>query len=305
MTMFTEVLTSLPWGVHVGLGLILAAGVVIWAFGKHLLKPTLVLAAMAMGASVGFVAAAFMPEHISVLWPVGGGVIVFALVALAAYRFVMAAMLAVSLGLACPLGYFTYAEITGLYRDQPGQTLSDEELRGGSEDQKSVQDHVKDAADKASDAIGDIIKDNEDILSGDGNGEGGGSGGDDNAEATPGWRNRFNRMMRDIARELANNWRDAPGIQQTATVLASFAGIALGIVFGIMAPKLSGAVVTALVGSLVILGSGSLLGLRYAMPVEALGLATMTGKLAWWFGLSLLGLLIQFKWVGRKADKKN
>lgn len=313
MSTYTEVLTSLPWGVHVGLGLILAAGVTIWAFGKHLLKPTLILAAMATGASVGFVAAAFMPETVSSLWSAGAGVVVFGLVALAVYRFLMAAMLAICLGLACPLGYFTYAELTGMYRDQPGAEISDEELTWGSsssDGDATVSGVIRQAAEKTAQKADDFIRKQQDILSGkdsDGGGDGAATdnSSDNDGAGRPSWRSRFNVMMRQIAREIGNNWKDAPGVQKVASVLAAFAGIVVGILLGIIAPKLSGAVVTSLVGSLVILGSGSLLALRYDLPVASLGLGSMTGKLAWWFGFSILGLLIQFKCIRHKADKGN
>jgi len=303
--MITDLLEMLPAGIHIGVGLVFIAGLVVWAFGRRLLRPMLVLASLATGASVGLVVAAMIPESVSVWWPIGLCAGFFALIGLAAYRFMMAAMLAISLGLACPLGYFTYTEITGLYDGSEAEQLSLDDLitipgiGQDSEVQQTIEEGIEQARDIGDRAAEELLKDHDQEGT-----EAGDSEGKSHDEEIPAWRRHLTQTARSWGQEGAILWQDAPGAQKVGAILASVAGIVCGILIGILLPKISGAVVTALVGSLIVLTTGTWLATRFGASPGVVGFGSSTGALTWWILFSLIGLVIQFKSSRSKADKE-
>lgn len=284
--MIPDLLDSMPWSIHGIVAAALVAGVIVWVFGRRLFRPMLVLSAAIFGAGVGFVAAAALPHEWSVLWPVGIGAAVGALGSIVAYRFVMALLLALSLGLAAPLAFFTYAELTNMYEGEPAAPISDEELKLPELRQ------AQEALDRAADRLLERRKKVE-----------GAEGGAEEETEQPAWRQRLEDTVDFILETAAQNWKDAPGSQKWTTVLCAAGGVIGGVVMGVLFPSGAASIVTALAGSLIMLTCGYWLALRSGLELEPILPSTAAGTLAWWLGAAVIGLFIQLRIGVKKADK--
>jgi len=285
--MIPDLLDSMPWSIHAAVGLALVAGLVVWIFGRRLFRPMLVLSGGVLGAAAGLVAGAAIPHEWSILWPVGIGAVVAMLVAIVAYRFVMALLLALSLGLAAPLGFFAYAELTGMYAGHPASAISDDEL---------IPDQLRDPLKQIGRQLDEQTKrllerpakpDDETAE----------------AEAQPAWRQRLDDTVKFIVETASQKWSDAPGAQKVLTVLFAAGGIIGGIIIGVLLPTLSASVVTSLAGAMIILTSGYWLLMRSGLSVEAVLPHSAATSLAWWLGTAVIGLFIQLRLGVKKADK--
>ncbi len=285
--MIPDLLDSLPWSVHGAVALALLAGFVVWIFGRRLFRPMLVLAALVLGAAVGFVAGAALPHEWSILWPVGIGAAVAGLISIVAYRFVMALLLALSLGLAAPLGFFTYAELTGMYEGQQGSPISDGELL-----LKELRE-PRDTLDRAAEQLLERRKKAREAA----------ENGEVEKIEQPAWRERLEDTVGFVLETAAQNWSDAPGSQKWMTFLFAAGGVIGGVVFGVLAPTLAASVVTSLAGSLIILTSGYWLATRSGLSLESIAPKSAAMTLALWLGVAVIGLFIQLSLGVKKADK--
>lgn len=283
--MIPDLLDSMPWSIHGAVGLALVAGLVVWIFGRRLLRPMLVLCGGVFGAAVGLVAGAMVPHEWSILWPVGIGAVVAMLVAIMAYRFVMALLLALSLGLAAPLGFFTYAELTGMYEGQAASEIPDNELIP-----EQLRDPLKQIGKQLDEQTKSLLERTAKPK-------------DETAQEQPAWRQRLDDTVKFIAETASQNWSDAPGAEKLVTVLLAAGGIIGGILIGVLLPTLSASVVTSLAGALIILTSGYWLLIRSGMSVDGFLPHSAAASLAWWFGTAVIGLFIQLRLGVKKADK--
>ncbi|GEM_PF-3929190 len=285
--MIPDLLDSLPWSVHGAVAISLIAGLIVWVFGRRLFRPMLVLAALILGAAVGFVAGAAIPHEWSILWPVGVGAVVAGLIAIVAYRFVMALLLALSLGLAAPLGFFTYAELTGMYEGQPASAISDEDLL--LPELQKQREHLE-RIDRAAETLLERAKNRESAEA-------------ESDDQQPAWRQRLEDTVNFVLKTAAQNWSDAPGSQKAMTILFAACGVVGGIVFGVLMPTLSASIVTSLAGSLIILTSGYWLATRSGLSLDSIAPQSAAMTLALWLSVAVIGLFIQLSLGVKKADK--
>jgi len=285
--MIPDLLESMPVSAHGAVALVLLAGAVVWIFGRRLFRPMLVLAAAVFGAGVGFVAGAAIPHEWSILWPVGLGAVIAMLGAIVAYRFVMAMLLALSLGLAAPLGFFAYAELTGMYEGEPASEISDEQL---------VPEQLRDIP---RDIVEDLNDRSKRLLERDDERE----QGEDEQEPQPQWREQLDATVAFILKTAAQNWQDAAGKQKLVTILVAAGGVIGGILLGVLWPTAAASIVTSLAGSLIMLSSGYWLLMRSGLSVDGLLPGSSAGVLAWWLAAAIIGLVIQSSLGGKKADK--
>lgn len=292
---FGNLLMDMPLSVHGVAASALVAGLVIWAFGGRLVRPTVGLAGLVAGAALGLAAGSYLPPDLSIWWPVAAGAIAVGLVALAAYRFVMALMLALALGLAAPLAFFTFAELTGKYANEAGTPLTDEELvlpGLGNEANDKVNDWIGEGVARIDEEADRVL-----IPATTPAGE------EMNAEDSSQWRRRLVEAREHALTTAAQNWKDAPKRQKWTTVLFALGGIGSGVIAGILLPTLGAAVVTALAGSLIVLVSGSWLAVWTGAPIDRLWPDTATAPLIAWMALAVIGLGLQFSLRRKKADK--
>lgn len=293
--MFEDVLQSMPISLHALAAIALISGGVILIFGRRLLRPGLVLAGLVTGAAIGLVAGSLLPYDWSIWWPIGIGSLVFAGVAIAAYRFVMAALLAVALGVAAPLGFFTYAELTGLYEGQAGSPISDEELL--LPELREPLNRLDQIAKEYAQRLDEISKTGALPI--------GESSTDEGRESVdePEWRERWDAIVEAIGATASDQWNDAPGEQKWITILCGAGGVVSGFVLGALVPGFAGSIATSLAGSLIIVVSGYWLGIRTGLPIENLVPDSAAKWLAVWLALAIIGLAIQFSLGTKKADK--
>ncbi len=282
--MLPDLLDSMPVPAHGAVAIALLAGVVIWIFGKRLFRPMLVLAAAVFGAGVGLVAGAAIPHEWSILWPVGIGASLGALASIVAYRLVMGLLLAVSLGLAAPLGFFAWAELTGLYADSPASDISDDDLLPHQLRNigKEVDQELKRLLERSTQHTDDA----------------------EPAHVAPEWRQRLDDTVEFIAQTAADKWKDAPGRLKWMTLLLAAGGMVVGVLVGVLAPTAAASVVTSLSGSLIMLAGAYWLLMRSGLAVDGLLPGSAAAALAWWLGTAIIGLLIQSSLGRRKADKE-
>ena len=328
--MFHDLLHQIPFEIHIVAAVVLAAGVVIWAFGHRLLRPGLVLAGMVVGAAFGFVATGFIneaaPAWIVVLIAAG----VFGVISIAAYRFVMSALLAGCLAVALPLGFYAYTEISGRYEGQPGEPISAEELRlplgeSGAEDgtlngDESFEEKTRDLAlEKAKEELrkqweqlaqdlkrmmpngggGDDDDTTIDIASLDENAGDETTLSEDSTNDSE-WRTHWRSTIDLIASTVKIRWQDAPAGQKWGMVLCAVAGAIGGFLAGMLVPGVSAAIVTATTGAAFILTGVLWLGTRIGIPQDWLQPSSATFVLIVWILVAALGILVQFKLKGRK-----
>jgi len=335
--MIDQLLEQIPAHVHLLVAIAFASGTVIWAFGHRLLRPMIVLAGMVAGGAIGFVASGYIPETIPYWVPVLGGAMALGVIAFGAYRFMMSWMLAVCLGLACPLAFYTYTEITGHYAGQSGEPISEEELLldlGPSEGEGAgeafegegdafdftADDLRKETERKAREVIDDLFKrhtgrgDDPDGDEGEGeDGASGESGGGSEAEGdgdpsnnTAGemfetWRQGLRDTIASILETAEARWKDAPAGQKWGLIVAAIAGVLGGFFAGILLPSASAAIVTAFSGGLMMLVSGFWLMTRLALPFETIQPESATASLVWWLAVSIVGLAIQLVFRERRG----
>ncbi len=285
--MIPDLLDSMPWSVHGAVGLALVAGLVVWIFGRRLFRPMLVLTGGVFGAALGLVAGAAIPHEWSILWPVGIGAVVAMLGAIMAFRFVMGLLLALSLGLAAPLGFFSYAELTGMYEGHPASAIPDDELIPSQ-----LRDPLKQIGRQLDEQTKRLLErtaepEDETVA----------------AEEQPAWRQRLDDTVKFLLETASQKWSDAPGAEKLLTVLFAAGGVVGGIVIGVLLPTLSASVVTSLAGSLIILTSGYWLLMRSGLSVEAAMPHSAAASLAWWLGTAVIGLFIQLRLGVKKTDK--
>jgi hypothetical protein len=109
---FFDVLTSalrlasdLPWGMHAAVGLLMAAGLVLWLAGERVLRPAVVVFAGVLGALLGAVLVSTTPlSSVAGVWHgLGIGLFIGLLAGVLMYRSALALGTGVVLGLLLPL----------------------------------------------------------------------------------------------------------------------------------------------------------------------------------------------------------
>ncbi len=300
-TQIADLLQRIPVGVHLVVIVSLLVGIIIWAFGYRLLRPTLVMTGMVFGAMIGFLSLGFLSQSVPSWVPIAIGAGVAGGVAILGYRFVLSFMLAVCLGFACPLGYYTYTEITGQYAGQAGEPITADDLilplsDEAAETYENVRDQVRDLEKTARDVIGA----NSDTT--DSKPESDASEIED--ESSFPWRTKLRESLEMLASSSKDHWLDAPASQKWGIIGSTAIGIAAGFLVAVFMPSTSAAIVTSLTGGLIIFVSGIWLGTRLSLPIGWIKPESATGTLAMWFIIAFIGLIVQLSFRRKKTDKE-
>jgi len=272
---FGDVLIQMPWwwldGLLIWLGLM---GVILFLFGRRLVRPMFAVVGLVFGGLVGLaVVSGWLTDWEStpfiMIGAVIGGVVCFAL-----YRLGMGVVLALVVGLAAPLGMM-YAQ------GQPGPPI----------EQPAVETYHA-VAEQITPTAGNVEEGAQTDE----------SGGQNALALTPESLTQpiaegFGKVQTTLA-----EWWDGLAVR-TRVLLISLAGGAgtLGLVLGILFPALSAALATALIGSLLMIGGAARLSETYLtmnlMP------ATFRGTLALILIATLIGALFQWTILRPRTDK--
>ncbi len=266
-------LRDLPPAAHaLALGGLLT-GLALWLFGGKLLKPAFALIGLIVGGMLGFLLVpTFTPATIaSVPTPylgLGLGAVMGLVQGLVLFRFSMAVCAAIIFGLSATLGAAAWMKFEPLKR----------------------------AADVASQPVGAIA---------------GASGVSSlstptREEVTQNLRSvaeRAQAFLDDVGAQLRGEWVKLSSRQQGTLVLSGLGGILAGLVVGLVFPKKSSALVTALVGAAVWVPCAAWLAVAWNAPGnERLNFTALTW-LVIWVCVAIAGLAIQATLLRRKASK--
>lgn len=307
----TDVAALSPEAIVIG-ALTLAAGVVLWAFGRRLLRTFFLSTGGLLGAVAGYVTALAVGVP-APAWTVAlAGGIVVAIMAWLAYRPVIGLVLALLMGLACPVGVIAWAEHRGMNLMNPPVELDEEtntiRSSGGDFDLKwedfnrilkllrdpdSVVDNLRapGGSDKDSpSAEAQKLRNNDTSAT---------------ARETDGWRPLVKELTDGIVEDIRLRWDAAPQGVRLTIMLSAACGAILGFLVGIFVPSIAASILTALIGSGLILGGGSMIGLQVgAGDIPFLQVGGVTWLIAW-LVLAAAGIVIQWTFRRKRADKES
>jgi hypothetical protein len=273
-------LTSVPWAVHAPVLLALLTGLVIWLFGGKVLKPAFTVACVCTGGLFGSI---LMPTMISdqvmgvpspYLGMALGGVIGIA-VAIAVYRAVMASAGALVFALVGFLGAGVYLS------HQPGSLTPSPRDPERPMDQRLVE---------AATEFGKAAK-------------------VDPAQAAKGVVTIPAEQMREIAKaassEIGDVWSRMPTQSRLTLVGGAFGAAIVGLFFGAVFPRRAAAVITALLGSAILLGSVTWLVRTLDLPMRGWFDLSATGWLSVWGIVAAVGGAIQLSSAKDSRDRRS
>jgi hypothetical protein len=305
MEELTQTILDLPATGLIPVVLLLLVGVVLWAAGRRVLRTGFAAAGLILGGVLGWaaggldvVAAMNVPAWVFAVV----AAVVAALVFAAAYRLVLAAVIALLLAALAPLSVWTAAEL-GALPVRGGESVAQETLFAPSP--QPTETSTPTELDRwleevfgtpAGNPPEPVISEPEPAPEPQDDGEAGV------------WRQWWDGAARAL-KELVNvAWEKSAGSLRPTLFAAAAVGGLLGLVLGAAAPAFSGAVVTALGGSILMLSSGTTLvartlATRVEMPQGPWMPTTPTGLLTWLLALTVIGLGIQWMLRAKHADK--
>lgn len=266
-------LQALPPGVHIVLGIGMAAGIVLWLAGQRAVKPMFALIGVVLGGAIGFFLApvlAIEPIHDIPTPYVGLGVggLVGLTAAVALFRFTMALGACAVLALAGMMGTSVYLD----YAEPVPQT-----------DAPAVMESRPTSSDAVQDA-GTAIEQT--------------APGDVNAWARES-AERTRAFLEHAAAAGQARWEKVPGPHRMMVAGGGVCGGMLGFLFGVFVPRRASALVTALFGSALWLSCAAWTAHATAAP----GLAFLDQKTQVWLVIwpvtASLGVLVQWFTIHR------
>lgn len=276
----------MPWTGLIPVAVMLVLGLVMWASGKRALRTVFAAAGLLVGCVLGLaltdverVAEIGMPAWSIVL--IGG--VVLGIVALAAYRLVLAASIGLLLAGLIPLGVLT-AEDMGAITFEEGKISVQQPLATSEPD---IWDEWLNSADNATPPAADVEPTPASASV---------------ADDMQSWNERVTRfyaLITDLPRSV---WESSSEPMRWIVVASAAAGGVLGLFLGAAAPAISASIVTALGGSLLLLSSAWTIALKLQAPEQWLP-TTTPQWLLWWMVAAVIGLGLQWIFRSKPADK--
>ena len=284
MQELTQKIAELPWSGLIPVVVIFLTGVVMWASGRRVLRVVFAASGLLVGSVLGLaanevdrVAAVGMPAWSVILI----AAVVLAVIAAAAYRLVLAASIGVLLAGLIPLSVLATIDVSG----------------GIGSDVVTVQQPVATAEpdwfeqwlDEADKQVPPTEAQATEI----------------NATATEElgqWTVRVRRVWTAFTQLPGEAWDNTSPPLRWILLAGTASGAVLGLFVGAAAPVLSASIVTALGGSLLLLGSGWTMALKLRAPEQFLPTSTLQWLL-WWMVAAVIGLFLQWIFRAKPADK--
>lgn len=268
-TTASTTIRDLPADVHLLAIAGVVVGLVMWLFGKRLLKPAFVVLGMFLGAVIGFViASAAMPETIvgvpSIFVGLGVGAVLGLVQGLTTYRFAMAISAAVMLCLASTLGAAAWlrfeplakaAQVAGSSAIELKPALTPQSLGSAAEIKAAVK------------PVGEQVQ----------------------------------AFVSQAADQLRHAWGGLQASEQTTIVLSGLGGAIVGVIFGLIFPTRASAGLTAMLGAAVLLPSAAwLLAAADAPGREHLPQSALVWLIVW-LAVAAVGCILQLTVMNRRA----
>jgi hypothetical protein len=259
-------------------GVLVLGGLLLLAFGRKLLKPVLVVAAIFGGVVVAVrIGHAFAPSMSPFLFA-SAGALAGVLAVMLFYRVALAIALGAIGAVAAMLIATTAAEFgfvdVGPQPDAaevaPVAPLADRVPMGLSDGERAL---VGERIDGVAPGLGPAVLD---------------------------WLDRASRLLTEVGLWIEGRWDTMPRPMRTLLLASAAAGGFFGFVAGIASPAFAAAAVTSLFGSLLVLFCGLPILSRFA-AADPLASAPPVAWLATWLGLALAGWV--FQWTTRSKPK--
>jgi hypothetical protein len=282
MNDLSQTITDVPWIGLIPVLLLVMVGLLLWVAGRKVLPVCLAAIGLMIGAGVGWVIGDSITTGVAP-WAVAAlGAVVFALIGALAYRLAVMAALAAVFGLVAPLSVLTVNDL----RMQQSGSIS-ESMRTRVEEFKSVLQQHEETLDQAAEEKSDVEQDLEKQL-------GLSEKGQSNLADV---RSVVERLI-DGGKEL---WKKAPEKLQPVLAATAILGAFVGIIIGLLMPKLAAAVVTSMGGSALWLSGGHVLLTRLGGGDAAWLPSTCTHWLVVWLITSCVGFGLQWFFRGKRA----
>lgn len=267
-------LQALPIGVHVVLGIGLAAGLVLWLAGQKVVRPIFVVIGLVLGAAIGFFTAPLLaidPIH-DIPTPylgMGAGALFGLGTSVALFRFAMAIGAAAVVAIAGMLGTATY-----LAQTQPAPAQPTREVERSSEPSPP-----REVAGEQEDSPDDVTR----------------------------WARESAARTRDFLSRAGDaageRWDRVPGEHRLMVAAGGLGGAMCGFLLGVFVPRRAAALVTALGGSAMWLSCAAWVAHATGAPGLAFFAQPARVWLVVWPATAAVGTLIQ--WIGIARARKS
>jgi len=290
----------LPEGGSVPLGTALMAGLLLWLVGARVIKPVFFLFGLAIGAFVGTTILpltglpTFTPGGVTLTPGITGliaGGILGSLVSLAMFRLVIALTSAMAFAAAGVLGamiflHFNPTITEGELTDTETALVETTDSLAGIT--TSLNDTInREAAQHAS----DLIDQDNKVLD------------DDTKQQLKDAAARSKEFVEQMYNTIKADLDQRPTRDKLIALSSGFAGLAFGLLVGVVLPKRTTALVTALFGSAVCMASiTALLTARSGARPDFLNQSAVTWAIAWVI-LTIVGLMVQLGFLTRSKNK--
>jgi len=281
------------------------SGLILWAVGGRILRPSFLTIGGIIGAVSGYVIALAIEAPVPPWTVAVAGGIVLAVIAWLAYRPAIALTLAMLLGAACPIAVIAWAESRGMNLVNPPAAFDAENNEIGQNGREL------DAIWQDIERTWSLLRETEGGLDRLRSGEGEISDADDAQdvrspeEVATSWREHLEALAAGIIEDLRLRWDAAPEKIQRTIMLSAACGAILGFFIGLTIPAIAASVLTALSGAGLMVGGGSMAA--HQLGVEDLPVL-QAGPMTWlaaWLILAAVGVAVQWTFRGKRADKES
>ncbi len=281
---------SMPLAGLVPVVMLLIAGLVLWMAGRQILRGAFILMGLLLGALIGLLLDDSWQTGLpGWVLPVLVGV-VLAVLAGVTYRLAAAAMMAIVLGMACPLTVIAVNE----WQVERGKGVTAEgdeniEVRHSLE---KYQDGLDKAGTEAREVTESLAQRTVDAAAKHGFEE----------EAAAGIE-RVKTFGSAVAQSIKQRWEGTPERLRPMVLLSAVVGAMTGLIIGFIARRFSDCGVTAMLGAAIWLGAANVIALRAGVPDGPWMPRSTIVWMAVWLIVAIIGLSIQWARRPKPADK--
>lgn len=299
---------ALPLEAHVAIGVMLLVGLGLWLFGAKLIKPLAAITGLVLGGLVGMIAVpALGVEEFAgqpgALVGLGLGAVLGLVVAMMALKAAIIVAAGASFAAVGFLGGAIYVSNNPLPDDSPPAFAIDDADRAS--DGRLLYTNPYSGKRMTIDELTATLREANSFLSG------GIRTGGEEGEETPADDARLEAIsarceaiVREANDMLKRHWNALSTRERIVVSGATVGGLALGLLIGLVFPKKSTALISALAGSAIWLTAAVLLIDGYIPSMQALTDQPPTIWAFTWGAVFVLGLVIQMAGLGKPASEK-
>ncbi len=290
---------SLPEGGSVPLGVALLAGLLLWIMGARVIKPVFFLFGLAIGAFVG---TTLMPLIGFPSFEVGGvtispslvglicGGIIGSLCSLAMFRLVIAFTSALAFAAAAVVGSLIFLHFNPTISDGDPSDTETALVESGEKVAGITTSLNETISREASERSVDLLDKDNKVLT------------EDAKQQLKDAAERSRQFLRELWSTISDEFERRPTRDKMIAFSSGFAGLAFGLLIGVVMPKRTTALVTSLFGSAVCMASVSaLLTARSGQQPEFLDHSALVWASAWVI-LTMIGLMVQLGFLSKRTN---